>query len=208
MAEHESNIHDYPWLLEELDIDVNALGAVMLPVKFREGYLERGYASGMLHEDDLVTDPDKFWIKGDVTDNAHVTLLYGLLEPGTEPAQAERIHRLLADWRPPTWLPITGFEAFPPPDNATVPYACIVARIGDRGGILAEAHGRLEYLPHVNTYPEWKLHATIAYVQPHAAERWLAYLERGPRAVEVPDVPLNLGSDRPKGRNAVAAPAD
>jgi hypothetical protein len=197
----EPNIHDYPWLLEELGIDVNALGAVMLPVKFREGYLERGYQMGILLEDDLVTDPSKFWIKGDVTDNAHVTLLYGLLEPGTEPAQAARIKRLLEDWRAPSWLPITGFEAFPPTQDAEVPYSCIVARIGDRNGALAEAHGRLEYLPHVNTFPEWKLHATIAYVQPHAEARWLTYLERGPRAVEVPEgYELNLGSDRPSGR--------
>lgn len=200
MAEikHEPNIHDYPWLLEATGIDPNTLGAVMLPVLLRDGLVEHGFAIGLLSRDDLhVSDnPERFWIKGDVSNDAHITLLYGLLTPAYE--QEDLIHRLMSDWTRPAWLPITGYEAFPSPFEDE-PYACIVARIGDQGGALAAARGLLEYLPHVNTFPEYKSHATIAYVKPEAAEAWLAFLQRGPKVVEVPAVSgmrqsLDLGS--------------
>lgn len=183
----EPNIHDFPWLKGDTGVDPNKLGAVMLPVGFRKRMLERGYELGIISESDLYTseNPDLFWIKGDVTERAHVTLLYGLLTPAYE--QAETIARLLQDWKAPDWLPIVSFEAFPS-TIAGEPYACIVARVGDRYDYLAEARGRLEYLPHVNTFPTWKLHATVAYVQADAAERWLEFL--GSRVSPVVEVPL------------------
>jgi hypothetical protein len=195
----EPNIHDFPWLIEELGIDVNKLGCVMLPVAFLRGMIEKGYESGALSTNDLFTasNPDHFWIKGDVSgSNAHVTLLYGLLAPAFEEPTSSLILHLFEDagWRAPSWLPIEGFDIFPSnlPDED---YGCIVARIGDPDGVLARAHALLEYLPHVNTFEEWKLHATIAYVKSEAAPAWVEYLQAQPALmVAVPDGPLDLGS--------------
>ena len=195
------SIHDFPWLADEGIIpDPNKLGAVMLPVRFRPDFLDRGYRDGIISESDLYTskDPARFWISGDGTEGAHVTLLYGLLTPAYE--QAEVIHQLLGGWRRPAWLPIVGFEVFPSPyDDEN--YACIVARVGDRDGALKRAMGLLEFLPHVNTFTEVKLHATIAYVQLEAVDRWLEYLEVAPRTLEVPATnglrpSLDLGSPK------------
>ena len=196
MTEREPNIHDFPWLMDTGIVpDTKTLGAVMLPVKFPFQLLDRGYASGVIEKRDLHTseDPSRFWVKGDVTPIAHVTLLYGLLVPAFK--QADNINRLLADWQRPQWLPITGFDVFPSPYDDE-PYSCIVARVVDRNGSLAHARGRLEYLPHVNTFPDWKLHATIAYVETAAADRWMQYLDGSVRTVAVDPTALDLGENK------------
>jgi hypothetical protein len=199
----EPNIHDYPWLTEATGIDVNSLGCVMLPVGFLRGMLQGGYDEGAFSEDDLyfANDPKLFWIKGDVSAKAHVTLLYGLLKPAYDPEQAELIQRLIPD-NPkfdgfPSWLPIEGFEIFPS-NIPTEDYAVIVARIGDPDGILGQAHALLSYLPHVDTFAQWKLHATIAYVKSEVAGAWIDYLSAAVPAsmVVVPDAPLDLGSEK------------
>lgn len=199
-APHQPNIHDFPWLAEATGIDVNKLGAVMLPVNFRPGVVSSGYDSGALNQDDLYTaaDPAHFWIKGDVSgDGAHVTLLYGLLTPAYD--QPDTIYKLLRGWVRPAWLPIATFDVFPsnlPGEN----YSCIVAKIGDRDGALQEARGLLQYLPHVDTFPEYLPHATVAYVKPAAVDFWLEYLNGlPPQQVSVPardgSLPsLDLGS--------------
>jgi hypothetical protein len=195
----EPNIHDYPWLLEATGIDVNKLGCVMLPVQFLKGLLTAGYASGELSEDDLyfAANPDHYWIKGDISGKAHVTVLYGLLKPAYE--QQDLIERLFDEGLPngfPDWLPLTGFEIFPSPMDDEA-YGCIVARIGDPSGVIAHAHQLLQYLPNVSTFASWKLHATIAYVKVEEADKWLAYLSGQPQSmVIVPDGPLDFGSNR------------
>lgn len=178
MTVRDPSIYEHPWLVEHYASQghpVGELGCVMLPVLFPAGVLERGYEIGILDRSDLYfsEDPSRWWITGDVREKAHVTLLYGLLEKAYE--QDELIARLLEDWAAPAGLPIIGYEGFssPYPDE---PYVCIVARVDDSTGALATARGRLEYLPHINTFPEWKLHATVAYVHKDSAEAWLSYL--------------------------------
>lgn len=199
----EPNINDYPWLIEELGIDQSKLGTVMLPVAFRPGFVEEGYRRGVIDPSDLYEseNPNYWWVAGDVTPKAHVTILHGLLTPATE--MSSTILRLIGEdtpggWKRPAWLPITGIEAFPsnlPGEN----YACVVARVADRGGMLETLRARLSYLPHLHTFAEWKMHATIAYVTPEAAPRWVSWFETGPKSIEVPSnarVPMDLGGDR------------
>jgi len=171
----QRSIHEFLWLQEVTEVDPSTLGAVMLPVEFTPGFLERGYELGATSPDDLYTSTDerRFWIAGDVTAKAHVTLKYGLLTPAYE--QPNNIRRLLADWECPAWLPVTGYELFasPYPDEE---YGCIVARIGPVPE-LTEASGLLSFLPHVDTFTEPKMHATIAYVKQGQADAWLEYLD-------------------------------
>jgi len=169
------SIHDFPSVLAELDINPSKLGCVMLPVRFDRRLLGRLYAYEPHLEGALYTspEPERFWIRGDVTADAHITLLYGLLRPAWE--QQDLVYRLLGDWRRPAMLPVRGYDAFPSPYE-NEPYRCIVARIGDPDGVLAEAHARLSYLPHVDTHPTYLPHATVAYVHDRAADRWLEAL--------------------------------
>lgn len=195
----DRSIRDYPWLQEATGVDPNKLGAVMLSVRFPDDILERGYEVGALLPEDLHTSPNanRFWVKGDVIEDAHVSLLYGLVTPAYE--QADTIYRLLTDWGRPDWLPVTSFEAFPSPFDDE-PYACIVARVEDHNGSLASARALLQYLPHVDLFQKWKIHATVAYVEAGATERWLSFLNsRRSTVVEVPASDgvrssLNLGS--------------
>lgn len=197
MADRQPNIHDHAWLQEATGVDPNKLGAVMLPVQFPDGMLERGYDLGVLSPDDLheTSNPDRFWIKGDVSEEPHVTILYGLLTPAYE--QGATINRLLSSWTRPAYLPITSFDAFPSP-FPDEPYACIVARVADADGAIAAARGLLQYLPHVDTYPDYKMHATVAYVDADAGEQWLEYLNsrHGYVASVPPTAPLDFGSER------------
>ncbi len=197
-----TSIHQFPDVLAANNINVNTLGCVMLPVEFSPSLLNDGYKYGQMNEDDLVDlhDPDRFWIAGDVTDKAHITLLYGLLTPAYD--QPGNVAAVMDGWKRPVRLPISGFEAFPAPTGET--YRVVVARIADdRDGSLADAHARLSYLPHVDTFPEYLPHATIAYVTSDAADRWVNWLTAALRNnsyahsfVNVPAGSLDLGSKR------------
>jgi len=171
----QRSIHEFPWLPDVTGVDPSNLGCVMLQVEFSDGLLERGYSLGAISSEDLYTSSDsrRFWIKGDVTAGAHVTLLYGLLTKAYE--QEDTIHKLLADWACPRQLPVTGYDAFPSP-YPDEDYACIVARVYTEAPALAEARGLLSFLPHVDTFTSFKSHATVAYVKSSAAEAWLDYL--------------------------------
>jgi hypothetical protein len=187
-----ASIHDHDsWLPKATGVDSNKLGAVMLPVEFREGLLQRGYDHGGLKPGDLMTasNPDLFWVKGDVTAKAHVTLLYGLMIPAYE--QPQVIYRLLRDWERPATLTVSHFEGFASP-FAAEPYVAIVARVADYGS-LEQASGLLRYLPHVDTFPgPTKYHATVAYVTPEAAPTWLDFFNS--RQGQILDVPALMGS--------------
>lgn len=164
------SIRDFPKAAENSD----GRGVVMLPVRFHIALwsaLERELPD---FSADFFTAPDgEAWKSGDVSEAAHVTLLYGLMTPAYE--QPEAVAEVLEGWRRPPWLIVTGWEAFGnDPDSRA-----IVATVTARNRALEEAHSRLSYLPHVNTFPEYKPHVTLAYVKPEAADRWLEALRSG-----------------------------
>ena len=163
------NANQFPDVYTALGINVSKLGCIMLevePLQVTELVMKG--------KEDLYEskDPEKFWIAGAVAEHkAHVTLLYGLLEHGL--TWKPLVDIVLADWTPPQ-LVIDSIGVFDSP-FANEDYACIVAHIKTTPELL-EGHARLELLPHVNTYLEYRPHLTLAYVKREAKDRWLSEL--------------------------------
>jgi len=159
---------------DALGIDTRDLGCVMLPVSG----LDLFELLPQLTPEDLYTSPDpaKFWVKGDVVrDGGHVTLLYGLLEKPWR--MLEVVQKALDGWEFPDVVRGYDVDVFPSP-YPDEPYDCVVAKV-DVSHELLDAHARLSYLPHVNTYPEYTPHVTLAYVQAGQGQRWADILAVG-----------------------------
>lgn len=159
------NANQFPDLYKRLGIKIPSLGCVMLDVDPKalaaDPYRERLEASGDLY---YAKDPAHFWIDGYVAGKTpHITLLYGLLKPAYE--QKADIEEVLKGWSIDT-ATVESIGFFPSPMQDE-PYFCIVAHIKISPELL-EGHERLELLPHINTFPGYKAHLTLAYV--HADE--------------------------------------
>lgn len=151
--------HKFPDLYKSLGIDINKLGCVMLdlvdPIDMPLSYT--------FEPESFYTAKNEahFWINGYAGDkNPHMTLLYGLLTPAYE--QADNIATVLEDWSLPT-VKVKEIGYFP----STMPdeeYFCIIAMIEVTPKLL-EGSQRLEFLPHINTFTEYKPHVTLAYIR-------------------------------------------
>jgi hypothetical protein len=191
------SIHDLPVAQAELarrGTTVDRLGCVMLPIQGFNVFEGRGELIGTT---DLYTSSnlERFWIKGDIIGHgAHATLLYGLLTPAYE--QPDAIAAVMDGWEWPDALPVERFEVFPSPYDDE-PYGCVVARLAPIPELL-DAHARLSCLPHVDTYPDYKPHATIAYVKEHRARDWADILNLDSVILTTDEaaVDLDLGSNR------------
>lgn len=181
------SIHDIPGLQDALGINTNKLGAVMLPTQ----PIDIFETAADLDPADLYVsdDPELFWVNGDVSDKAHITLLYGLITPAYE--QQELVDLALAGWERPDYLLSEGVTIFPGPNDA--PYAAIVVKLDDK--FLDEAHQRLSYLPHINTYAHYQQHMTLCYVKLEAAQHWMDQLDAGIGAIWVGQG-LDYGKER------------
>ncbi|MGI6878823.1 2'-5' RNA ligase family protein [Microbacterium sp. gxy059] len=178
-----------------LGIDLNELGCIMADVEPIE-VTDYAADAGLDPDRDLYSlrgvDSSRWWIDGAVGEKgAHVTLLYGLLQPG--PVWRGHVDRLLADVDLSTvTVDHVGMFDSPYPDD---PYKCIVAHLKLTPELL-KAHARLSYLPHVNTFPEYRAHVTLAYVkdQPSAVEWAQTTPEAWVRALQAPlrDAPLRV----------------
>lgn len=140
----------------DLGIDTNNLGCIML----NTDPLQVG---DIISEEDLFgydeTTPD--YLKGFVSEGApHVTLLYGLLQSGTE--WGRYVNQLLNGLE---FTSVTISEVgFFPSTNPETPYDCLIAKV-EVTPVLQDANGRLRMLPHIDTFPEYQPHITLAYVQ-------------------------------------------
>lgn len=163
------NSNQFPDVYKALGININSLGCIMLDIDsipVTEMVLRA--------EDDLyyANVKERFWIRGAVGETgAHVTLLYGLLEHGLKIKPLVDI--VLQDWTPPL-IEIESIGVFDSP-FADEPYACIIAHVKVTDELL-EGHARLELLPHVNTFIQYRPHITLAYVNKDAQEKWLEQL--------------------------------
>lgn len=159
------NAHEFAGLHEELGIDLNKLGCLMLETENPLTQIVRddiSYAS---------KHPDRFWIKGLQTD-WHVTIRYGFM-PNVRQRHVEQV---LQSVEIPKMLKVSHLEVFgsPFPDE---PYKCIVARVEDEA--LNDINAQLSVLPNVNTYVEYKPHVTIGYFRAEAiTDSFLEQMER------------------------------
>lgn len=191
--ERTKSIHEHEDIMKKLGIDTKNLGAVMMPIF--DVQLFGDNRGNLLDPEDLYTSPDpaKFWIKGDVTHKAHVTLLYGLLTPAYE--QKGSVDKVLRGWEYPDRLEVSEVTVFPSPYEDEK-YGCVVAKLDSEE--IREAHSRLSYLPHVDTHPRYDPHVTLAYVNEDVAEEWAEVLSWGVQSLipKGPDYGLDYGENR------------
>lgn len=144
-----TNAHQVKWIYEDLDIDLNDLGCVMAKMTPPEINLPEWYEY-------YSPDVKKFWIKGVVSDNAHVTLKYGLL-PGVKKTHVDT---MLEDWDLAE-ISSKEIKVFDSPYEDEK-YKCIVLAMESES--LADANARLTMLPNVATFKDYVPHLTLAYV--------------------------------------------
>lgn len=181
------NANQYKDTLATLGISIPDLGCVMLDV---EPLTE---VHDLIPDEALYVadDPAMWWVNGRVQ-KSHLTLLYGLLQPG--PVWREQIDAVMEGWEPTGGLYIERWTAFEPP-SAEHDYACIVGEV-HRSKEILEAHARLSFLPHINTYPEYKPHVTVAYVKSEWKDRVLTYLNWRALDDDLVPIGLNYGGER------------
>lgn len=150
------NSHQFEDVYKDLNINLDELGAVMLDI--RPPDFIPFIPPEILHNKKV---EDRFWINGySLTQNPHVTLLYGLLKPAKE--YEPYIEKVLRDWKlDSVEVEEVGFFDSPYKDE---PYYCLVGHI-KKTPELVEGHHRLELLPHINTFVDYKPHITIAYIE-------------------------------------------
>jgi 2'-5' RNA ligase superfamily len=167
------NAQHYADLLAQAGIDPDRMGCVMadfdpIPVT---SLLPRSIT--------FATDPNRPWVRAKVAESgSHVTLLYGLLDPQAAASPDPLNHRaagqhltstiyyLLFDLMPLDPVTVTGAAFFPSPG---VSYGAVVLLIDSPQ--FREANRRLRFLPHIDTFAEYRPHLTLAYVANEDGDR-------------------------------------
>lgn len=157
-------------LQDEFGINYSRLGCLMLDI---ESIDVRKLAPGIEKDLYYSDHPDRTWLSGDVASSgSHLTLRYGFL---TSAHKLRPTIEMLLAGIVPTKISLEAVEIFEP-SFSDEKYSCIVARVRTTERLLL-AHDRLGYLPHVNTFPDYKPHLTLAYVRQSAATRWAQILQ-------------------------------
>lgn len=158
---------NFSHIYEELGIDPNGLGCIMLDVEPipREWVPPADWGH---------TEPGASYVDGFTPSwHPHVTLLYGLL--GSGQTWWHHIDDVLAGWEEPEALTIDQVEMFSNPGSK---YAPLVFRLdASSHARVLDAHQRLSLLPHINTFPTYKSHITIGYVQNEYANDVVEFYE-------------------------------
>lgn len=153
----EVNANQFRPMYAELNVNLDKLGCIMLDV---DGSL----ITNELEENELfyTANKDRFWINGFVAGKTpHVTLLYGLLQSGNT-TYRKYVDEVLRGWSiDEIEIDHIGFFESPYADE---PYYCVVAHVKITDN-LRSGHNRLQLLPHINTFPDYKAHITLAYVK-------------------------------------------
>jgi len=151
--------YDFPQIYERVGMRLGHFGCIMLevePVPVSE-ILGAGPEWFYYSTNDMLR-----YVKGPVAENGgHATLLYGLT-PGDNAGadQRESVDELL-DGLDLSHVVVDHVDYFPAQFGE--PYACVVGKLATDGD-LGEANRRLRFLPHIDTFVEYKPHVTFAYV--------------------------------------------
>lgn len=180
------NSHNFENIYKELGIDLDELGCIMIDL-YANGIPDFP-AKGLLYK---TIDPKKFWIDGFVARKTpHITLLYGLLDSGKN--WEKYIEQVLGGWKLDS-VKIKEVGYFESPYKEE-PYYCIVAHV-EITPELQEGHDRLSFLPHINTFPGYKAHFTLAYIKKDEAQRDIIidYYNKNLVGKEIKIQGINLG---------------
>lgn len=154
--------HQYSEVYEDLGINLNDLGCIMLGT---EQPLSDFITDDMLYYSD---NPERWWINGRV-EKTHLTLKYGLLPN----VKKHHVDAVLKDVEIPSTVMTEGVTLFHSP-YGDEDYICVVLGVTKSREIL-ELHNQLNYLPHINTFPQYKPHITLAYIKSEAAAEALRF---------------------------------
>lgn len=148
----ELSSYQFQPIYKELSIDTKKLFCVMLGVDAGDLEMPEIPAEYLYHS------KDKSWIKGYVAQQGmHCTLLYGIMDGVTK----EMVQTVLKGWKVPK-LRIENISKFDSKDDED--YYCVIGEV-EITPELTEGHDRLEFLPHINTFPGYKAHITLAYIK-------------------------------------------
>lgn len=148
-----NNAHHYYGLHEDLGVNLNELGCLMLKT---DSPLRSDGLNAISEFAYTANDIDKFWWITGVATDWHVTVRYGFMDN----VRQRHVDTVLEGLQMPEELTLSGIEVFPS-SVPTEDYGCVVARVDDRS--LRKINQQLSVLPNVNTYPEYKPHITIGY---------------------------------------------
>lgn len=164
MVELNSNM--YPEVYKTLGIEIADLGFVGLDI---EPFDVSSLVEGGVDDLYVTKHPKRFWIHGAVAEqSAHMTLIFGLLQKGYE--VRELIDQVLDAWTPPP-IEIDHVSYFPS-NYSDEQYDCIIGHVKLTPEII-EGHQRLLLLPHIDTFPEYRPHVTLAYVKQGVRDKWI-----------------------------------
>lgn len=185
---------DFPDLYKGLDIDMDALGCIMVDVeKIPVAQYVKDAEDDLYHE----TKYDQDALVGEV--KPHVTLLFGLLENGNK--WKDKVDTVLDGWKLDT-VTIDKVSYFDLGES----YAVIgLVKATDE---IVDGHERLTLLPHINTFSEYHPHITLAYIKKEAdVDKWVKALGKRYDGKKVATKGINYGDkDRDsKSKNHVEA---
>lgn len=153
--------YDFPQIYERLGMKLGNFGCIMLdvePIPVSE-HLGVNDPSWYYYS----KNPLLKYVKGPVAETiAHATLLYGLTPDDKAGIQQKVSVDELLRGLDLTSVTVDHVDAFP--SQFGEPYSCVVAKLQAHDNDLEEANRRLRFLPHIDTFVEFKAHVTLAYV--------------------------------------------
>lgn len=186
-ATRPKSIYDYPQVYERIGMRLGHFGCIMLDV-------EPVAVSELLGTDEWFyrSDRDELrYVRGPVAEGtAHCTLLYGLTPDGYAGIdQRESVDELL-DGLDLTSVEVDHVGYFP--GQMGEPYSCVIAhlRITDE---LREANRRLRFLPHIDSFVDYRAHVTLAYVHEQYTDRAVEVLDAALRGKGLRAIGINYG---------------
>lgn len=176
------NSNNFKKVYKELGVELDKLGCVMLDVEPNKQMMISEDAKNGLS---LYTskNQNRKWINGWVADKTpHVTLLYGLIENANK--IKSQVDSVLDGWEIDS-VEIENVSFFESPYEDE-PYYCIIAHV-KKIEKLVEGHNRLQFLPHINTFPEYTPHITICYIEKNAKKmkEVVAILNKGLSGIKI-----------------------
>src|SRR5882672_4961494 len=144
-------------IYQQLGIESNDLGCIMLntePIK----------VSDVVSEEELYYSLDQHnhkYTQGIVSESVpHITLLFGLMESGQY--WKKQVEAALEGWELPEVEieSVSHFESSDPKE----PYYCVIAKLVVSPE-LKEGNTRMRILPHIDTFPDYLPHITLAYIK-------------------------------------------
>lgn len=193
MDNKQTNANQYAEMYKSLDIDLGELGCVMLDVELGEAIAG---ADEFLGDNLYTSDNEKhWWIKGLVAqETPHMTLLYGLMKSAEE--YADPIATVMNGWSIQN-VKIQGVSHFESVYDDE-PYYCIVANV-KLSTEIEDGRARLQMLPHINTFKEYRPHITLAYIKkdPAVLESAVKWFNERLHSARFPVTEgLNLGGEK------------